>query len=60
MTWWTVKRRLVVSEVGSFAVGGVALLYYWSNASWFAVGIVLTAEYLVSIVNTVLWFQRTE
>jgi hypothetical protein len=52
-------RNLVVSEAVSFAVGGAALLYYWSHAGWLAVGIVLTAEYLVSIVNTVLWFQRT-
>jgi len=56
---WTVKQKLIASEVASFAVAGIALLYYWSAASYFAVGVVLTVQYVVSMVNTVLWFQRT-
>ena len=55
-----VKTKLIVSEVVSFAIGGLAIIYYWQDASYFRVGVVLTAEYAVSIVNTVLWFQRTD
>lgn len=56
----SVKQKLVLSEIVSFAIGGLALVYYWQDASYFRVGVVLTAEYAVSIVNTWLWFQRTD
>lgn len=59
LTWWTVKRKLIVSEVVSYLVGGITILYYWSNASYLAVGVVFTVEYFVSILNTYLWFART-
>jgi hypothetical protein len=57
---WSIKRKLVASEVVSFAVAGIAILYYWSNASYFAVGVVFTVQWFVSILNTYLWFQRTD
>lgn len=57
---WTTKRKLIASEVASFAAGGIVILYYWTNASYEAVGIVFTVEYFVSIINTYLWFVRTD
>jgi membrane protease YdiL (CAAX protease family) len=57
---WTVKQKLIVSEVASYTAGGLVIIYYWTNASYVAVGVVFTVEYFVSIVNTYLWFQRTD
>lgn len=57
---WTIKQKLIASEITSYVVGGIVILYYWTNASYEAVGIVFTVEYFISIVNTYLWFQRTD
>lgn len=53
-------NRLILSELVSFAVGGLAILYYWFHASYETIGIVLTLEYLTSISNVLLWFNRTK
>jgi hypothetical protein len=55
-----VRGKLVVSEVSSFTVAGLAILYYWAHAGYVTVGIVFTVEFLISIYNTVLWFATTD
>ena len=57
---WTVKEKLILSEFASYIAGGLVIIYYWSNASYAAVGVVFTVEYFISIINTYLWFQRTD
>lgn len=60
MKRWTVRHKLIASEAASYGIGGLAIVYFWTNASYFAVGVVFTIEYFVSIVNTYLWFRRTD
>ena len=57
--YWTIKRKLVTTEVVSFAVSGVTVLLYWYLQNYIAVGIVFTAEWFVSLANTLMWFART-
>jgi hypothetical protein len=59
-THWTIKQKLIASEAASYLAGGLVIIYYWTNASYEAVGVVFTVEYFLSIVNTWLWFQRTD
>lgn len=55
----TVYRRLVITEVISFVIGGLALLAYWIDPGYLTVGLLFSLEYLIAIANTYLWFKRT-
>jgi hypothetical protein len=65
---WTTKKKLVVVEVVYFIVDGAVLMFYWYGVfaavdQWLvnlAVGLLFTAQFVVSGISTYLWFVRTD
>lgn len=55
-----VRKRLILTEIVWFIIGGAALIAYFYDPGFLTIGVLFVLEYVISIISTLLWLLRTE